>query len=100
MQGWPWLAAWAGDCMLQVLSCHVVQGGACALWVQVIAYLAGLQASRLYTPSLVVCPATVLRQWMRELRIWHPPFRCVHHGGGSWQPPRLARKAGRCLLPP
>ena len=48
------------------------------MWVQVIAYLAGLQVSRLYKPSLVICPATVLRQWMRELRIWHPPFRCAH----------------------
>jgi hypothetical protein len=41
----------------------------------VIAYLAGLHASGLYRPSLIVAPATVLRQWLRELRVWYPPFR-------------------------
>jgi DNA excision repair protein ERCC-6 len=53
--------------------------------IQVIAYLAGLHASGLYRPSLIVCPATVLRQWMRELRTWYPPFRCVAPGDlGAW----------------
>lgn len=45
--------------------------------VQVIAFLAGLQYTGLYRPSLVVCPATVLRQWMREVRRWAPAFRVV-----------------------
>ncbi|EFJ53228.1 hypothetical protein VOLCADRAFT_120230 [Volvox carteri f. nagariensis] len=58
--------------------------------VQVIAYLAGLHHSGLYRPSLIVCPATVLRQWMRELRSWWPPFRVVllHESGRS--PPAAA----------
>lgn len=45
--------------------------------IQIIVFLAGLHYSGLYRPSLVVCPATVLRQWMRELRSWYPPFRVV-----------------------
>ncbi|GIM09327.1 hypothetical protein Vretimale_13236, partial [Volvox reticuliferus] len=53
--------------------------------VQVIAYLAGLHHSGRYRPSLVVCPATVIRQWLRELRVWWPPFRVVvmHECGRS-----------------
>lgn len=42
---------------------------------QVIAFLAGLHHSGLFRPSLIVCPATVLRQWLRELRAWWPLFR-------------------------
>jgi hypothetical protein len=38
--------------------------------LQVIAYLAGLHASGMWRPTLVVAPATVLRQWMSELRTW------------------------------
>lgn len=38
--------------------------------LQVIAYLAGLHASGMWRPTLVVAPATVLRQWMTELRTW------------------------------
>ena len=40
--------------------------------VQVAAFLCALERSGLYQPSLVVCPATMLRQWRRELRIWAP----------------------------
>jgi len=35
--------------------------------VEMVAFLAGLLFSGLYRPSLVVCPATVLRQWLREV---------------------------------
>lgn len=45
--------------------------------IQIIAYLAGLHHSGLFRPSLVVCPATVLRQWLREVRCWYPPLRVV-----------------------
>lgn len=48
---------------------------ACCLPRQVIAFLAGLHHSGLFRPSLIVCPATVLRQWLRELRSWWPLFR-------------------------
>lgn len=52
---------------------------------QVIAYLAGLHYSGMFRPSLVVCPATVMRQWMRELRVWYPPLRVMllHDSGRS-----------------
>jgi len=40
--------------------------------VQVAAFLCALERSGLYQPSLIVCPATMLRQWRRELRIWAP----------------------------
>lgn len=44
---------------------------------QVVAFLAGLHHSGKFRPSIIVCPATVLRQWLRELRLWYPPFRVV-----------------------
>ena len=59
--------------------------------IEVIAFLAGLHHSGLFRPSLVVCPATLLRQWLREIRAWYPFFRvAILHdalsglgGGGS-----------------
>lgn len=43
--------------------------------IQLAAFLAGLHASGKFRASLIVCPATVMRQWLRELRQWHPTFR-------------------------
>lgn len=35
-------------------------------------------------PILVVCPATVLRQWVQEFHKWWPAFRvCILHDSGS-----------------
>ncbi|CAG9466591.1 unnamed protein product [Pedinophyceae sp. YPF-701] len=45
--------------------------------VQLAAFLGALHHSGLFRPSLIVCPATVLRQWMRELHEWYPLFRVV-----------------------
>lgn len=45
--------------------------------IQVAAFLGGLVQSDLYAPSLVVCPATVLKHWLRELREWAPELRVV-----------------------
>ncbi len=46
--------------------------------IQVIAFLAGLQYSgKLKKPVLVVCPATVLRQWCNEFHRWWPAFRVM-----------------------
>lgn len=45
--------------------------------MQVAAFLAGLHHSRKFRPTLIVCPATVMRQWLRELRTWHPLFRVI-----------------------
>ncbi len=40
--------------------------------IQVIAFLAGLHNSGMYTPSIVICPVTLLQQWRREVRKWYP----------------------------
>ncbi|KAI9022541.1 SNF2 family N-terminal domain-containing protein [Hyaloraphidium curvatum] len=53
--------------------------------VQIIAFLAGLSNSGLIKgPVLVVCPATVMKQWTQEFHRWWPPFRVVIlHSSGS-----------------
>merc|ERR1711871_507164 len=44
--------------------------------IQVIAFLAGLHHSNLHTlPTLILCPATVMMQWLQEIHKWYPPFR-------------------------
>lgn len=65
---------------------------------QVIAYLAGLHHSGLWRPSLVVAPATVLRQWMGELRTWYPPLRVMllHDSGRCPYGTPRPDKAGEC----
>lgn len=46
--------------------------------VQMISFLAGLHYSgKLNGPVLVVCPATVLKQWCAEFQKWWPAFRTV-----------------------
>lgn len=46
--------------------------------IQVIAFLAALHHSDLLEgPVLVVCPATVMKQWCNELHHWWPPLRTV-----------------------
>ncbi|CEP62259.1 DNA-dependent ATPase RAD26 LALA0_S05e01442g [Lachancea lanzarotensis] len=46
--------------------------------IQVIAFLASLHHSKMLKgPIIVICPATVLRQWCKELHTWWPPFRAV-----------------------
>lgn len=46
--------------------------------IQIIAFLATLHHSRkLNGPVLVVCPATVMKQWCNEFHTWWPPFRAV-----------------------
>jgi len=53
--------------------------------IQISAFLAGLHYTGLFKPTLIVCPATVLRQWLRELRAWYPPFRVaiLHASAGT-----------------
>ena len=72
--------------------------------MQIIAFLAGLHHSGLYRPTLIVCPATVLRQWLRELRAWWPLARValLHDsarsgaaGGARPTRQRLIRDIGR-----
>ncbi len=46
--------------------------------IQIISFLAGLHHSgKLDKPVLIVCPATVMRQWVNEFHRWWPPFRTV-----------------------
>ncbi len=36
-------------------------------------------------PVLIVCPATVLQQWVAEFHRWWPPFRvAILHGSGAY----------------
>ncbi|KAJ3218982.1 hypothetical protein HDU67_003346, partial [Dinochytrium kinnereticum] len=53
--------------------------------VQIIAFLSSLSRSNLLTaPILIVCPATVLRQWCNEFHAWWPYFRvAILHSSGS-----------------
>ena len=51
--------------------------------VQVAAFLGSLHASGMYSPSLLVCPATMLRQWQRELKSWAPALEAsILHDSG------------------
>ncbi|KAG8434918.1 hypothetical protein GDO86_013039 [Hymenochirus boettgeri] len=64
--------------------------------IQIIAFLAGLNYSRMRTrgsdyryeglgPSIIVCPATVMHQWVKEFHVWWPQFRVVIlHETGSY----------------
>ncbi|XP_051504442.1 DNA excision repair protein ERCC-6 isoform X2 [Myxocyprinus asiaticus] len=64
--------------------------------IQIIAFLAGLSYSKLKTrgsnyryaglgPTVIVCPATVMHQWVKEFHTWWPPFRvAVLHDTGSF----------------
>lgn len=53
--------------------------------IQIIAFLAGLNYSgKLDKPVLIVCPATVMRQWCNEFHRWWPPLRVmILHSIGS-----------------
>ncbi|XP_026165316.1 DNA excision repair protein ERCC-6 isoform X2 [Mastacembelus armatus] len=64
--------------------------------IQVISFLAALSYSKLRTrgsnyryvglgPTVIVCPATVMHQWVKEFHTWWPPFRvAVLHETGSF----------------
>ncbi|PLN78191.1 DNA repair protein Rhp26/Rad26 [Aspergillus taichungensis] len=53
--------------------------------IQVIGFLAGLHYSgKLSKPVIVVCPATVMKQWVNEFHRWWPAFRVsILHTSGS-----------------
>ena len=53
--------------------------------IQIIAFLAGLHYSgMLKKPVIVVCPATVMKQWVNEFHRWWPPLRVsILHTSGS-----------------
>lgn len=44
--------------------------------VQSISFLAGLFHSKMLDgPILIICPATVMQQWVSEFHTWWPAFR-------------------------
>lgn len=52
--------------------------------VQISSFLGSLHYSGLFTSSLIICPATVMKQWVRELHHWWPQFRVsVYHSSGT-----------------
>lgn len=53
--------------------------------IQIISFLAGLHYSgKLSKPVIVVCPATVMKQWVNEFHRWWPPLRVsILHTSGS-----------------
>ncbi|NXY67069.1 ERCC6 protein, partial [Glareola pratincola] len=77
--------------------------------IQIIAFLAGLSYSKIRTrgsnyrqglgPTVIVCPATVMHQWVKELHTWWPPFRvAVLHETGSYtdKKAKLIREIASC----
>lgn len=42
--------------------------------VQVLSFLGSLHFSKMYKPSIIICPVTLLRQWRREAQKWYPDF--------------------------
>ncbi|XP_063983624.1 DNA excision repair protein ERCC-6-like [Diachasmimorpha longicaudata] len=63
--------------------------------IQIIAFLAGLDCSELLSdggrfrglgPSLIVCPATLLEQWVDHFHSWYPALRVATlHQSGNYQ---------------
>ncbi|KAF8927734.1 hypothetical protein BGZ47_001967 [Haplosporangium gracile] len=53
--------------------------------IQIIAFIAGLHYSgKLDAPVVIVCPATILKQWVKEFHRWWPPIRvAILHSSGS-----------------
>ncbi|KAJ5788374.1 hypothetical protein N7457_003364 [Penicillium paradoxum] len=53
--------------------------------IQAISYLAALHHSNMLTkPAIIVCPATLMKQWVNEFHRWWPPFRVsILHSSGS-----------------
>ncbi|KAF9347150.1 hypothetical protein BGX34_003347, partial [Mortierella sp. NVP85] len=53
--------------------------------IQIISFLAGLHYSgKLEAPIIIVCPATLLKQWVKEFHRWWPPMRvAILHSSGS-----------------
>jgi DNA excision repair protein ERCC-6 len=53
--------------------------------IQMIGFLAALHYSgKLNKPIIIVCPATVMKQWVKEFHTWWPPMRVsILHTSGS-----------------
>eukprot|EP00798_Chlamydomonas_sp_ICE-L_P016205 gene16205-22369_t len=66
--------------------------------IQVIVYLVGLLHSHMYRPTIVICPATVMRQWMREVRVWAPKLRVFMMHDSARSPPGRPRPSRADLV--
>ncbi|XP_015722310.1 DNA excision repair protein ERCC-6 isoform X2 [Coturnix japonica] len=78
--------------------------------IQIIAFLAGLSYSKIRTrgsnyryqglgPTVIICPATVMHQWVKEFHTWWPPFRvAILHETGSYtnKKVKLIREIASC----
>ncbi|XP_044095943.1 DNA excision repair protein ERCC-6 isoform X2 [Neovison vison] len=78
--------------------------------IQIIAFLAGLSYSKIRTrgsnyrfkglgPTIIVCPTTVMHQWVKEFHTWWPPFRvAILHETGSYahKKEKLIRDIAHC----
>ncbi|XP_066206359.1 DNA excision repair protein ERCC-6 isoform X1 [Saccopteryx leptura] len=78
--------------------------------IQIIAFLAGLSYSKIRTrgsnyrfeglgPTVIVCPTTVMHQWVKEFHTWWPPFRvAILHETGSYtrKKEKLIRDIAHC----
>ncbi|XP_054718613.1 DNA excision repair protein ERCC-6-like [Uloborus diversus] len=76
--------------------------------IQVIAFFIGLKCSNLLTdgdgfrglgPVILVCPATVMHQWVKEFQTWAPLFRvAILHESGSFNGKKevLIRQINKC----
>lgn len=52
--------------------------------IEICAFLRGMYHSKLLKPSIIVCPGTVMTQWVKELHEWCPHLRiCLFHGIGT-----------------
>ncbi|KAI8970281.1 SNF2 family N-terminal domain-containing protein [Mycotypha africana] len=61
--------------------------------IQVIAFLSSLYYSHQLgpgLPSLIICPATVMKQWVQEFHKWRPPLRiAILHASGTGVKPNF-----------
>ena len=64
--------------------------------IQVLVFLAGLHNSGMYSPSIVICPVTLLRQWKREARKWYPALNVeILHDSGLFSLKKTTIKKGK-----
>lgn len=81
--------------------------------IQMISFLVALRNSNIANahngydnlgPTVLVCPATVMHQWLQEFRKWYPPFRvAILHSTGTFsgdrkQLIRVIHKANGILI--
>lgn len=51
-------------------------------------------------PTVIVCPATVMHQWVKEFHTWWPPFRvAVLHETGSFTSNKVTANVQGALAP-